>query len=182
MLDGMMSPSEKEKLMSLSNNTLYIWLAIIVWAGIIICVLILRKQKQDREKQKSADDRKQETPAVRSSSVQTHEAKGAAASPSADQIDLNAVLDREELRLLATDLSCLADKLQAQGVGIEEINVVRVVSELVSRTGCIPKQALNLCVLATQDMVDSVASTFGLSMGGHNALLEKLKKLQDEFG
>ena len=41
---------------------------------------------------------------------------------------------------------------------------------------------VNLCVLATQDMVDSVASTFGLSMGGHNALLEKLKKLQDEFG
>lgn len=159
---------------------LYHYLGAIILAGIIICVLILRKQKQDREKQKSADDRKPETQTIRSASVRSTKTEETAASPSADQIDLRSVLNEEELRLLATDLSCLADKLQAQGVGTEEVNVVRVVSELVSRTGCIPKQALNLCVLATQDMVDSVASTFGLSMGGHNALLEKLKKLQDE--
>ena len=73
----------------------------------------------------------------------------------------------------------MEDKLQAQGVGTEEINVVRAVCELVSVTGRIPKQALQLCVLSAQDMIDGVASTFGLSMGGHNALLEKLKKLQD---
>lgn len=148
---------------------LYHYLGIILLAGIIICVLILRKQKRDRER---------ETQTARSASVQPAKTEGTTAPPSSDQVDLNTVLNEEELRLLATDLSCLADKLQAQGVGTEEINVVRVVSELVSRTGCIPKQALNLCVLASQDMVDSVASTFGLSMGGHNALLEKLKKLQ----
>ena len=99
----------------------------------------------------------------------------------ADEIDLKQVLDSEDLRLLSTDLSCLADKLTGQNREIDEIKVVRVVSELVSRTGVIPKQALNLCVAAAQDMVDSVAATFGLSMGGHNAMLEKLKKLQEEY-
>lgn len=94
-------------------------------------------------------------------------------------IDLNSVLDREEIRLLSMELSCLADKLQAQGIGTDEIQVVRAVSELVPNPGVIHKQVLNLCVLATQNMVYSVASPFGLFMGGHNALLEKLKKMQE---
>lgn len=153
---------------------LYLYLAIIFMAGGIACVLILRKQKQDREQKAATADKTQEARTVSAPSRQSEPA-----APSADMIDLHTVLDKEELRLLSTDLSCTADKLQAQGFGTEEVNVVRVLCELVSKSGVIPKQALNLCIVASQDMVDSVASTFGLSMGGHNALLEKLKKLQE---
>ena len=157
---------------------LYHYLGIILLAGIIACVLILRKQKRDREKEKpSAAGTK---PAeAQLSKGQSRQAESTASAASADMIDLNSVLDREEIRLLSTDLSCLADKLQAQGFGTDEVQVVRAVSELVSTPGVIHKQMLNLCVLATQDMVDSVGSTFGLSMGGHNTMLEKLKKLQE---
>ena len=167
--------------MSRNEITLYIWLAIIILAGVIICVLILKKQKRDREKQEAARSARKPEPAeVRSASAQPVKPEPAKAAPAADMIDLNTVLDKEDLRLLSTDLSCLADKLQAQGIGSDEIKTVRTVSGLVSGTGIIPKQALKLCVLASQDMVDGVASTFGLSMGGHNAMLEKLKKLQEE--
>ena len=121
-------------------------------------MLILRKQKQEREK-------KNESGTADSAPAKTTPHETAEAAPFADQIDLRSVLNEEEIRLLGTDLSCMADKLQAQGVGTEEINVVRAVCELVSVTGRIPKQALQLCVLSAQDMIDGFASTFGLSRG-----------------
>ncbi len=167
--------------MSRNEITLYTWLAVIVIAGVVICVIILRKQKEQRERQAAAKTTEKAGPQVRrSSAAQTRQQEAAKAAASADQVDLNTVLDKEELRLLYTDLSCLADKLQAQSTAADQISVVRVVGEMVAGTGIIPKQALTLCVLASQDMVDSVASTFGISMGGHNAMLEKLKKLQEE--
>lgn len=160
---------------------LYFYLAFIVIAGVIICVLILKKQKKDREQQEAAKtEDKNRSGSVQQEKTSLRQTEPAKASPSPDQIDLNTVLPEEGLRLLATDLSCLADKLHAQNVGTDEIQVVRAVSEMVSGTGVIPKQALALCIAATQDAIDGVASTFGLSMGGHNALLEKLKKLQEE--
>ncbi len=168
--------------MTSTDQRLYIWLAVIVIAGIIICVIILKKQKEQRERQKAVKaQRKAEAPTTRSAAAPSRSSESVRGTLFADEIDLKQVLDSEDLRLLSTDLSCLADKLAGQNREIDEIKVVRVVSELVSRTGVIPNQALNLCVAAAQDMVDSVAATFGLSMGGHNAMLEKLKKLQEEY-
>ena len=168
--------------MTSTDQKLYTWLAVIVIAGIIICVIILKKQKEQRERQNAVKaQRKAEASTTRSAAAPSRSSEPVRGSLFADEIDLKQVLDSEDLRLLSTDLSCLADKLTGQNREIDEIKVVRVVSELVSRTGVIPKQALNLCVAAAQDMVDSVAATFGLSMGGHNAMLEKLKKLQEEY-
>ena len=140
-----------------------------------LCVWMLRLPQESAE-----TEGKNYSQTVQPESVSASHNEAAKTMPSADMVDLKQTLDSDDLRLLATDLSCLGDKLRAQNVGASEINVVRTVSEMVSGTGVIPKQALALCIAATQDAVDGVASTFGFSMGGHNALLEKLKKLQEE--
>lgn len=163
--------------MSSNDITLYTWLAIIVIAGVIICVIILKKQKKDRERQAAMrSQRETETPAVRSAPAPSRPSEPVKKTLSADEIDLKQALDSEDLRLLATDLGCVAMKVHEP----EQIMTVNIVKSMVEGSGVIPKQALALCVAATQDSIDGVASTFGLSMGGHNALLEKLKKLQEE--
>lgn len=140
-----------------------------------LCVWMLRLPQESAE-----TEEKNYSQTVQPESVSASHNEAAKAVPSADMVDLKQTLDSDDLRLLATDLSCIADKLHAQNVGADEIRVVRTVSEMVSGTGLIPKQALDLCVTAAQDAIDGVASTFGLSMGGHNTMLEKLKKLQEE--
>ena len=140
-----------------------------------LCIWMLRLPQESAE-----TEEKNESQTVQPESVPAPHNEAPKAAPSADMVDLKQVLDSDDLRFLSTDLSCLADKHRAQNVGAYEIQVVRAVSEMVSGTGVIPEQTLALCVAATQDAIDGVASTFGLSMGGHNALLEKLKKLEEE--
>ena len=161
--------------MSFNGISLYIWLAIIVWAGIIICVVILRKQKRDREEQKAVrSEGKAEMPEVRSAPAQSRQTESAKTSPSEDTIDLTKVLNEEELRLLSTDLGIIIGKVNDS----QQKMVVSIVKDMVESTGHIGRPMLDLCIAAVQDTVDSMASVFGLSMGGHNALLEKLKNLR----
>ena len=165
--------------MSRNDITLYTWLAVIVLAGVIICVIILKKQKEQRERQERQQaakaKREAEKPASRPAAAPARPSEPVKKNLSADEIDLKQALNSEDLRLLATDLGCIAMKVHEP----EQIMTVNIVKSMVEGTGIIPKQALDLCIAATQDSIDGVASTFGISMGGHNALLEKLKKLKE---
>lgn len=160
----------------LNPDHLYWYLAFIVLVGALICVLILRKQKQDREQKAAQSARKAEALAARPAPAQSPKSEPAKAAPAADSIDLTKALSAEELRLLTTDLGVVMDKVSDQ----QQKLVVSIVKDMIESTGHIAPQMLDLCIAAVQDTADSMASVFGLSMGGHNALLEKLKKLKEE--
>ena len=90
-------------------------------------------------------------------------------------IYLHQVLTEEEIRLLTTDLGVTQNKLTSQ----QQILVVSIVKSMIESTGTIAEQMLDLCIASVEDTVDSMASTFGLSMSGHNSLLAKLKSLKN---
>ena len=90
------------------------------------------------------------------------------------KIDLKSILSEEEIRLLITDLTTVASKVQGDGRAI-----VTATAGMFTESGVIPVQGLDLCFAAVQDSLGTF-SAFGMIPAGHTALLEKLKKMKEE--
>lgn len=92
------------------------------------------------------------------------------AKANVNKIDMKSLLSEDEIRLLITDLNTVAGKVQGDGK-----SVINATTEMITGSGVIPVQCLDLCIAAVQDTLGTF-SAFGLAPAGNTALLEKLEK------
>ena len=120
-------------------------------------------------KKEAAKEKRQAVPAAR----QTPDAPVKVYA--GDQVDLRAHLTGEEIRILLSDLQTASGKVPA-----DQKAALDALASQISLTGSIHAKALPVCVSAVE-MGLGVFSAFSLAPAGHTALLEKLRKLEEQL-